>query len=156
MEKLSLGFGDTRIDEKEIDEAEPQTSNQKAYLLGEYVLSGDIRTAVTALRSILEKDSPYAVFPSIVSTVRRNLHVELLRRNGKTDAEICELTGYSAYPVKIAKRMSDPEFLSAKSVYSALVKFETDWRTGNAPGEDENAQLETGIVSAALSGRRNR
>lgn len=143
VEKLSLGFGGNRIDEKEIEEAEPQTSNQKAYLLGDRILSGDLKGSVSMLRALLEKDSAYALFPSIVSTVRKTLHVELLRKNGKSDAEIMELTGYSAYAVKFAKRLNDAEKRAAEATYGSLVKFETDWRTGNAPGEDEASQLET-------------
>lgn len=151
VEKLSLGFGENRIDEKEIEEAEPQTSNQKAYLLGDRLLSGDLEGTISMLRMLLEKDSAYAIFPSIVSTVRRTLHIELLRKNGKTDTEISELTGYSAYSVKFAKRLRDGEKRAAEAAYAALVKFETDWRTGNAPGEDESDQLETGVTRAALA-----
>lgn len=58
--------------------------------------------------------------------------------------------------VSKADRMTDPEFRNAKAAYSALVKFETDWRTGNAPGEDEAEQLELGVMRALLAGKKSR
>lgn len=129
VEKLSLGFGDARIGEKEIDEAEPQTSNQKAYSIGDFILSGNMDSTLSILRSILEKDSPYAVLPSVISTVRKRVHIELLRQSGKTDSEIADLISATAWQIGRADRMTDPEFRAAQAAYASLVKFETDWRT---------------------------
>lgn len=155
VEKLSLGYGESAIGEKELDEAEPPLSNQKAFSIADAVLAGKLNEAVSILRSVLEKDSPFVVFPTVASMVRKALHVEMLRRSGKAPAEIAEITGYNAWYVSNRGRMSDAEYRAAQAAYSALVKFETDWRTGNAPGEDDAAALECGLVSAVLAGRKN-
>ena len=113
-------------------------------------------SAVSAIRSLLAKESPFAVFPSIVWTVRNRLHIEFLRRAGQTNAEIAEILAGNAFMISKADRMTDPEFRNSKAAYAALVKFETAWRTGNAPGEDEAEQLELGVMSALLAWKKQR
>lgn len=156
VEKLYLGYGDARISEKEVDEAEPQPSDIKAFSVGDHVIRGDVNSAMSTVRTLLAKESAYAVFPSIVWTVRNRLHIEFLRRAGKANAEIAEILAGNAFMISKADRMTDPEFRNSKAAYAALVKFETAWRTGNAPGEDENEQLELGVMGALLAWKKGR
>lgn len=154
MEKLYLGYGSARIGDKEVDEAEPPSSDYKTFSVGDHVIRGDMGSAMTAVRALLAKESPYAILPSIIWTVRNRLHIEFLRRTGLSNAEIADALSANAYMVSKADRMTDPEFRNAKSAFSALVKFETAWRTGNAPGEDEAEQLELGVMSALLAWKK--
>lgn len=80
MEKLYLGYGDSRIGEKEVDEAEPQFSDLKAFSIGDHVIRGDMDAAMSTVRALLAKESPFAILPSIIWTVRNRLHIEFLRR----------------------------------------------------------------------------
>ena len=58
--------------------------------------------------------------------------------------------------VSKSDRMTDPEFRNAQSAYAALVRFETAWRTGNAPGGDEAEELECGVMTALLTNKKQR
>lgn len=80
VEKLYLGYGDSRISEKEVDEAEPQSSDFKAFSIGDHVIRGDMDSAMSTVRALLAKESPFAILPSIIWTVRNRLHIEFLRR----------------------------------------------------------------------------
>lgn len=156
VEKLSLAYGDERIGEKEVDEAEEAGSDQKSFAVADAIVAGDVEKAVSTLRAVTEKDSPYAVFPAVVSTIRKTLQIETLRRSGSDDAAIMKaLELKSAWELSKRPKLSEKSYRGISKAYASLVAFEADWRTGNAPGEDEAAALECAVVSAVLSLRKS-
>lgn len=150
VEKLSLGYGEAKIDVDELAAAERFETETKAYSLPDPILAGDAVAVLKSVREVLSKDSPFTVFPTIATMVRKRLHAETLRRFGASDSEVQKATGMT--PTQISRsKMSEPQYLRAKAAYGVLVRFEAAWRTGNAPGKDDAEAVENAFLAAALA-----
>lgn len=153
VEKLSLGYGEAKIDLKELSEAEEFGSDAKAYSLPDPILAGDAEAVLKSAREILAKDSPFTVFPTVATMVRKRLHAETLRRFGAGEGEIQKATGMTAAQLSRAKG-DETRYRAAKAAYASLVRFEAAWRTGNAPGKDDAEAVENALLSAALAAKK--